>query len=111
MKHDPIRQADIERRLANLAKAPRCGAKTRSGHRCRQAAVRGRSRCRMHGGAKGSGGPRGDRNGRFANGLHTRAAKATRKVIRARVREIKALLQATKPVDDLSHFRSNNVAR
>jgi hypothetical protein len=97
MKLDPIRQADIERRLANLAKAPRCGAKTRSGHPCRQAAVKGRSRCRMHGGAKGSGGPRGDHNGRFTNGLHTREAKAIRKVIRARVREFKALLQATKP--------------
>ena len=30
MKLDPIRQADIERRLANLAKAARCGAKTRA---------------------------------------------------------------------------------
>jgi glucans biosynthesis protein len=97
MKHDPIRQADIERRLANLAKAPRCGATTRAGHPCRQAAVRERSRCRMHGGAKGSGGPRGERNGRFTHGHHTREAKAIRKVIRARVREIKALLQATKP--------------
>jgi hypothetical protein len=97
MKHDPMRQADIERRLANLAKALRCGAKTRAGQPCRQAAVRGRSRCRMHGGANGSGGPRGDRNGRFTNGLHTGEAKAIRKVVRARVREIKALLQATKP--------------
>jgi hypothetical protein len=97
MKPDPLRQADIERRLANLAKAPRCGAKTRAGHPCRQAAVRERSRCRMHGGAKGSGGPRGERNGRFIHGHHTREAKAIRKVIRARVREIKALLQATKP--------------
>ena len=32
MTHDPMRQADIARRLANLAKAPRCGAKTRSGY-------------------------------------------------------------------------------
>jgi hypothetical protein len=96
MKLDPLRQADIERRLANMAKAPRCGAKTRAGHPCRQAAVGNRSRCRMHGGAKGSGGPRGDRNGRFTNGLHTREAKTIRKDIRARVREIKALLQATK---------------
>jgi hypothetical protein len=63
MRHDPMRQADIERRLSNLAKARRCGARTRAGHRCRQAAVTGRARCRMHGGARGSGGPRGDRNG------------------------------------------------
>ena len=41
MTHDPMRQADIERRLANMAKAPRCGARTRRGRSCRQAAVRG----------------------------------------------------------------------
>ena len=48
MTNDPIRQADIERRLANLAKAPRCGARTRMGSPCRQAAVKERTRCRMH---------------------------------------------------------------
>ena len=63
MRDDPMRQADIERRLSNLAKAPRCGARTRDGHACKQAAVTGRARCRMHGGARGSGGPRGKRNG------------------------------------------------
>jgi hypothetical protein len=41
MIHDPMRQADIAHRLANLAKARRCGAKTRTGHPCRQAAVEG----------------------------------------------------------------------
>ena len=39
MKYDPMRQEDIERRLANMAKAPRCGARTRTGRPCRQAAV------------------------------------------------------------------------
>ena len=97
MTHDPMRQADIARRLSNLAKARRCGAKTRAGHPCRQAAVKGRSRCRMHGGAKGSGGPRGNRNGNFKHGLCTREAKTIRKVVRENVREIKALLQATDP--------------
>jgi len=97
MKHDPIRQADIERRLANLAKAPRCGAKTRAGRPCRQAAVRGRSRCRMHGGAKGSGGPRENRNGNFKHGLYTVEAKATRRVMRAKVRGVRALIQAANP--------------
>jgi hypothetical protein len=37
MTNDPLRQADIERRLANLAKAPRCGARTRMGSPCRLA--------------------------------------------------------------------------
>jgi hypothetical protein len=96
--NDPMRQADIQRRLANLAKASRCGARTRAGHPCRQAAVRGRARCRMHGGAKGSGGPRGDRNGNFKNGLWTRESVRIRRTMRAKVREIRALLQATSTV-------------
>jgi hypothetical protein len=97
MTHDPMRQADIDRRLANMAKAPRCGARTRCGRPCRQAAVRGRERCRMHGGAEGAGGPQGDCNGNFKHGLHTREAKAIRRVMRAKVREIKALIQAANP--------------
>ncbi|HYS87985.1 MAG TPA: HGGxSTG domain-containing protein, partial [Bradyrhizobium sp.] len=31
--------------------SPRCGAKIRSGGSCRSPAVRGKRRCRMHGGA------------------------------------------------------------
>jgi hypothetical protein len=31
MTHDPMRQADIKRRLANRAKAPRIGARTLAG--------------------------------------------------------------------------------
>ena len=79
MTNDPIRQADIERRLANLAKAPRCGARTRMGSPCRQAAVKGRTRCRMHGGAKGSGGPPGSRNGNFKRGFWTTESKRERR--------------------------------
>ena len=97
MTHDPMRQADIARRLANLAKAHRCGAKTRAGHPCRQAAVRERRRCRMHGGAKGSGGPRGNRNGNFKHGLYTREAKTIHRAMRAKIREVKALIQAANP--------------
>ena len=29
---------------------PQCGAKTRSGHPCKAKAVKGKNRCRMHGG-------------------------------------------------------------
>jgi hypothetical protein len=92
MTHDPMRQADIARRLSNLAKARPCGAKTRAGHPCRQAAVRGRSRCRMHGGAKGSGGPCGYRNGNFRHGQCTHEAKKLRTEMRNKVREIKTLI-------------------
>jgi hypothetical protein len=94
MTGDPMRQADIERRLANLAKAPRCGAKTRAGHSCKQAAVSGRARCRMHGGATGSGGPRGNRNGNFKHGLWTRESLEMRRTTAEKVREIRAFLRA-----------------
>jgi glucans biosynthesis protein len=100
MTNDPIRQADIERRLANLAKAPRCGARTRMGSPCRQAAVKGRTRCRMHGGAKGSGGPPGARNGNFKHclwtfkhGLWTRDSKRLRCATRRKLREVRRFLK------------------
>jgi hypothetical protein len=51
----------------------------------------------MHGGAKGSGGPRGKRNGNFKHGLYTREAKAIRRDLRAKVREIRTLFQAANP--------------
>jgi hypothetical protein len=96
MTDDPMRQADIERRLANMAKAPRCGAKTRAGSPCKQAAVRGRARCRMHGGATGSGGPCGNRNGNFRHGLWTRETLEMRRTTREKVREIGAFVRAAK---------------
>jgi hypothetical protein len=93
MTNDPVRQADIERRLANMAKAPRCGARTRTGRPCRQAAGRGRARCRMHGGAKGSGGPSGARNGNFKSGLWTRESKRLRGSTRRKLREVRRFLR------------------
>jgi hypothetical protein len=43
-------------RNPNLLRAPRCGARTRAGCPCQAPAIRGRARCRMHGGR--STGPR-----------------------------------------------------
>ena len=40
---------------ANVAALPTCGARTRSGAPCRNARMRGRRRCRMHGGRSLSG--------------------------------------------------------
>lgn len=44
-----------------LLAAPRCLAKTRSGGECQSPAVKGKRRCRMHGGTN-SGAPKGNRN-------------------------------------------------
>ena len=41
-----------------LSQPSQCGARTRSGAPCKSAPVTGRQRCRMHGGADGSGAPR-----------------------------------------------------
>jgi hypothetical protein len=46
-----------------LRRAPRCLARTRRGTPCQSPAVAGKTRCRMHGGAAGSGAPKGKRNG------------------------------------------------
>jgi len=103
MTRDRAHQADVERRLSNLAKAPRCGERTRAGHPCRQAAVTGRARCRMHGGAKGSGGPRGDRNGNFKHGLWTFANVEMRKAVRRMIWEARALIRGVKDADEASN--------
>ena len=55
----------------------------------------------MHGGARGSGGPQGDRNGNFKHGVWTRENVETRRALRAYIREIRALLRATEPVGRL----------
>ena len=56
--------------------APRCGAHARTtGKPCKAPAVRGKKRCRMHGGARGSGGQRGNQNA-VTSGKFTAKAQA-----------------------------------
>jgi glucans biosynthesis protein len=65
--------------------SPRCGAKTRKQTLCLSPATHGKKRCRMHGGAKGSGAPKGNRNA-LKDGYTTREAKAERQEIRALIK-------------------------
>ncbi|MGD9764347.1 MAG: HGGxSTG domain-containing protein [Candidatus Binatia bacterium] len=62
--------------------APRSGARTRGGTPCQAPCVRGRPRCRMHGGALGSGAPRGNRNAQ-THGERTAARTVQRQAARA----------------------------
>ena len=71
--------------------SPRCGAKTRSGGSCRSPAGRGKRRCRMHGGAPGSGAPSGNQNAR-RHGRFTGDAIAERRQIEALLGEAWKLL-------------------
>ena len=69
-------------------KSPRCKATSkRTGLPCQAPAVRGWSVCRFHG-ARG-GGPKGTRNGRYVNGLHTQEAIAFRRSITSAMRIVK----------------------
>jgi hypothetical protein len=70
MTANPMQRATNEP-LA-LREMPRCGARTRHGKPCQSPSVRGKRRCRMHGGAQGSGAPKGERNGHYRHGLHRR---------------------------------------
>ena len=66
----------------------------RKGTGCRSPAVRGKIRRRMHGGAAGSGGPTGERNGNYRLGLCTQDAMATRRRICKLLREARTLTVA-----------------
>jgi glucans biosynthesis protein len=70
----------------------RCEAKSRSGKPCRSPAVAGKKRCRMHGGAAGSGAPRGNKNA-LKHGRYTRKAIEERRRLRALLRQSRSLIQ------------------
>ena len=69
--------------------SPRCGAKTRGGTPCRSPAVSGKARCRMHGGAKGSGAPKKNQNA-LKDGFFTRKAIDERRYLNELLRECRA---------------------
>ena len=84
--------SDHKRNTAPMRTSPRCGAKTRKGTPCQAPAVAGRKRCRMHGGAQGSGAPKGNQNA-LKHGLYTAEAKALNKHIRQLLREGKKVIE------------------
>ena len=70
----------------------RCGAKTRRGTPCKSPAVQGKRRCRMHGGAEGSGAPKGNQNA-LKHGRFTKEAINQRKAMRKLIREAEQLFE------------------
>jgi uncharacterized protein YjcR len=87
--------SDHARNTGPMLASPRCGAKTHSGDSCRSPAVHGRKRCRMHGGAQGSGAPMANQNAR-KHGLFTTDAIAERRQIQALLGEARKLLEEMK---------------
>ena len=84
--------SDHIRNVGPMMDAPRCGAKTRAGTPCKSPAVSGKKRCRMHGGAAGSGAPRGNKNA-LKHGLYTAEAIAERRRLRAMMKEFEKTLR------------------
>ncbi len=84
------------RNTGPMWKSPRCGARTRTGAPCQAPAVSGRTRCRMHGGAKGSGAPRGNKNA-LKHGTYTKEAIEERRQLREMIRGME---QTLKEIED-----------
>ena len=74
-----------------MHRSARCGARTRSGSSCRSPAVKGKRRCRMHGGAAGSGARECNRNA-LSHGRYTAEALEGRRFVRELVRAARALV-------------------
>ncbi len=71
--------------------AARCTATSkRTGKPCRAPAVRGWAVCRFHG--AGGGGPKGERNGMYKEGLHTKEAVASRRRLQVLLSQSRELL-------------------
>ena len=81
-----------KRNTGPMRESLRCGAKTRRGTPCEAPAVRGKKRCRMHGGAKGSGAPIGNKNA-LKHGFYTKEAIDERKAMNEFIREMKKGLE------------------
>ena len=87
------------RNVSGMLASPRCGARTRAGTPCRSPAVAGKRRCRMHGGAAGSGAPKGNQNA-LKRGHFTAAAITRRRKIQESLREGRGY------IEDPPHRRS-----
>ncbi len=83
--------------LLHMRQAPRCLARTRKGTLCQSPAVRGKKRCRMHGGAKGSDAPVGNRNA-WKHGRYSAEAIAQWREVRGLLRQAKALIGEAREV-------------
>jgi len=77
---------------SGASEASRCGAQTRSGLPCRKYPIRWRRRCRLHGGAQGSGARTGNRNA-LKHGRASTVARAARNAITRLIRESKRTLE------------------
>ena len=82
MSSDPMATILKSRKSEKPQPARQCGARTKNGTPCQSPATK-KGRCRLHGGAKGSGGPSGELNGQYRHGDRTQTAIAEQQRFRA----------------------------
>jgi hypothetical protein len=79
------------RNTTPMLESLRRGAKTWSGTLCQAPVVKGKKRCRMHGGAAGSGAPKANRNA-LKHGLTTRGAIEQTRAVNTILRRSRKML-------------------
>lgn len=84
--------ANHKRNTGPMLASPRCGARTRRGVACRAPAIFGKNKCRMHGGAKGSGAPKGNKNA-IKHGVFTKDALQHRAAFRDLIAQARNLIR------------------
>jgi hypothetical protein len=89
MSSEPMNAGERNQQPVQFQTARQCGARTKSGKLCRSPATK-KGRCRLHGGARGSGGPPGERNGQYRHGERTNSAIAERQKFSALLRLLRA---------------------
>ncbi|WP_346771822.1 HGGxSTG domain-containing protein [Bradyrhizobium sp. 170] len=77
--------------LLDMQRAPRCGARTRSGKPCQSPGMPN-GRCRMHGGPS-PGAPKGNQNA-FKHGRYSASSIQHRRQIAALINEMREVVQA-----------------
>lgn len=82
---------------ASLANALRCGARTRAGHECRSPAVKGKKRCRMHGGTN-PGAPKGNRRA-WKHGNRSAEAEEQLRMLKATDRDLRILTKVMRGLE------------
>ncbi|MGN7614024.1 HGGxSTG domain-containing protein [Magnetococcales bacterium HHB-1] len=77
----------------------RCGAKTRAGTPCQRFPLKGKKRCRLHGGMS-PGAPKGNRNA-WKHGYYSREAQEARRKISQLMREAQDTVEALQELEPL----------
>jgi hypothetical protein len=89
MSSEPMNAGRQNQQPVQFQTARECGARTKSGKPCRSPATK-KWRCRLHGGASGSGGPPGKGNGQYRHGERTKAAIAEQQKFSALLKMLRA---------------------